>query len=241
MGNGTGSMLPPDIREQVARQSRQASGHAGIGGAAQENQASSQRRNAAVNPDSIVDDQAKPVPAAPEKPEELKACPNPRCLVDLVDEWSFCAKCGTDLMRGGTEKALGITWTDQDVSDYLFRGYVLRDLKLLGNHKITVRSAQPQDMDEIDSYLMEGEWIKTKDGGRRNISQLYLQQMNSLCVTASCLLKFDGESIGNTLAERVKYLRERGAALVDMMANRVQLFNKSITEHIRKEDTISGS
>lgn len=237
----SGSTLPPDIREQIERQSARKQGHTGIGGAAHENQVSSQRRSAAVNPDAVAEDTERKATPAPDAEPELKTCPNTRCRKDLLDEWSFCAKCGTDLMRGGPAAALGIVWTEDDVSDYLFKGFVVRDLKILGKHKITIKSSQPQDMDEIDDYLMNGDWIKAKDGSQRNVSDLYLRQMNSLCIAASCISKFDGESIGATLAARVKYLRERGAALVDMFSGRVQLFNRALTEHLKKEDTFLGS
>lgn len=239
MGNES---LPPDIRAQVERQSaRTKQGHTGIGGGAQENQIASQRRNAAVNPDALTEEVApEPAKKAAEK-ADIVICPNNRCRTDLKDEWNFCAKCGADLMRGGLEKMLGIEWTEKDISDYLFKGYVVRDLKFLGKHTITVKSAQPQDMDQIDDYLLNGDWKKDAKGKSREVSQYYLQQMNSLCATASCLLKFDGDSIGDTMAERVQYLRERGAALVDMASTRVQLFNQALTEHLKKEDTFLGS
>lgn len=239
---GNGSVLPPDIKAQVERQAARTQGHAGIGGGSQENVAASQRRNAAVNPDAIKEAEAETSSPAPAKEPELAICPNPRCRRDLTSEWNFCAKCGVDLQRGGPAKVLGITLDEEDVLDYLFRGYIVRDLKILGKHKITVKSAQPQDMDEVDSYMMNGDWNKPKGSGEpRSVSDLYMRQINSLCITAACLLKFDGESLGATLADRVKYLRERGAAFVDLAAGRVRLFNEAITEHLKKEDTLSGS
>jgi len=235
-----GSVLPPDIKNQLEASAR-ARRTGGIGAAVPENAAAARAREVAMNPDGAMDEVvAAPKPVVEEK-KELTTCPNGRCAKPLQSEWSFCAHCGTDLLRAGAAAKLGIEFTEQDVHDYLFRGYVVRDLKILGNHKITVKSSQPLDADAIDRYLMNGDWAKNNDGTERKISEFYLRQINSLCVTATAVIKFDGASIGDTLEDRIKWLNERGSAVVDMMNSRVVLFNRALTEFLEKADTISGS
>jgi hypothetical protein len=62
-----------------------------------------------------------------------------------------------------------------------------------------------------------------------------------MCITAMAIQKIDGTSIGEDLISRVAWLEERGSAFVDILATRVTLFNRAITEYLRKEDALSGS
>lgn len=237
MGNGSGSVLPPDIREKMKGGSRTGGG---IGSAAPENVTSARAREVAMNPDAVNDaiEEAASAAAAEEVKPELKVCP--RCRKDLKDEWNFCSGCGEDLVREGPAKKLGIVWKETDLHDYIFKGYVVRDLMVLGKHKVTVKSSQPQDLAEIDDYIMNGDWAKNPDKTARNISDFYLRQINALCQTASSVQKFDGELIGQRLADRVKWFDERGSAFVDLVSTRVVLFNRALTDYLKKADSLSG-
>lgn len=236
---GNGSILPPDIAAQMKNKSTRPSG--GIGSGAKENVASARARELAMNPDAALKEETAEVEAPVEETPDLKVCPNLRCKKDLKDEWNFCASCGEDLVREGSAKRLGITWTEDDLHSYIFRGYVMRDVTVLGKHKITIKSSQPQDLNEIDNYIMNGTWAKNPDGTQRNVSDFYLRQINALCQTASAVQKLDGNSLGATLEDRIKYLNERGSAFVDMLSTRVVLFNRALTEHLKRSDTLSGS
>lgn len=223
-----GTMLPPDIRERVEQQHPQLSPQGRVGSAAREN----------IRRDEEPALEAKPE-EAPE--EELKRCSNPSCREELDSSWYFCAKCGEDLVRGGAAKRLNLEFDETDVQDYLFKGYVVRDLKVLKKHTITVRSSQPKDLKEIDDFIMNGDWMKTKDGKERRISDFYMRQMNSLAITAASLMKMDGQPIGDTLKERMDWLTDRGSALVDLLSQRVVWFNQALTDFMKKEDSVLGS
>jgi len=228
------SIVPPDIREQMPQPSR-----GGIGGGAVENESSSMARESAMSATSTTPEPEKKAAPKEKVTEELKACPT--CRKELADAWSFCAACGTDLVRGGAAKRLGIEFGEEDLNAYLFKGFVIRDIPILGKHQITTKSSQPTDLDAIDRYIMNGDWGKTADGAERKVSDFYLRQMNALCVTASAIIKVDGESIGDSLEQRIAWMSERGSAFVDIVSQRVTLFNQALTQFLKDEDTFLGS
>ena len=179
--------------------------------------------------------------AADSADEETPVCTNSGCRIDVLPEWNFCPKCNADLLRGGPAKKLGVEYTEDDLSDYLFKGYIVKQIKVLGKHTATLKSQQPKELEAIDNYIMNGDWGKSEDGTDRKVSEFYMRQMNAMCMTASALVKVDGESIGATLPDRMKWLQERGTNFVDILSSRVVLFNKSLAEYLKKEDTILGS
>lgn len=172
----------------------------------------------------------------------VKICPNTRCAAEAKDEWNFCAKCGQDLLRTGTAaKKLGISFAEEDIQDYLFKGFVSRELKLLGKHSVLVKSSQAEDLAEIDNYIMNGGWAKDDEGKERRVSDFYMRSMNGLCVTAAAVMKLDGDPIGETLEQRIAYLSGKGSAFVDLLTTRVTLFNRALTEYLQKIDNVLGS
>lgn len=219
----TGSFLPPDIREQLK----------------------SSTPPPPAQTEESVPDEPKPAPKVePDiEPEEGggSVCPNPMCRAPLSEGWDYCAKCGRDLVREGPAKRLKISFTEEDVQDYVFRGYVIRDIKIMGRYTMTLKSSQPKDLEEIDDFVMNGSWTKTKDGKDKSLSEFYVRQMNSMAVTAATVQKMDGKSIGDTLADRIEWLNERGSAFVDLLSQKVVWFNQALTEYLQREDTILGS
>lgn len=230
-----GSLVPPDIQEQLDKQRARTPvpPPGGIGSAAPENNG---RRASRTEPEPV------PSTTPQEADKEDLTCKSTFCRATVASEAAYCSKCGFDQLRGGLTKKLGIDpFTEEDVQDYVFRGYVVRDIKVIGKHSVTLRSSQARDLKEIDSFIMNGEWTKTTDGKDKQVSEFFLRQMNAMSLTAMSIQKVDGQSIGATLVERVKWLEERGSAFVDLLAQKVSMFNQALTEHLRKEDTLSGS
>jgi len=194
-----------------------------------------------MNPDLAAEEKVESTAEKTEPEPELGICPRLGCPQVVEKAWNYCPRCGEDLLKDDILKKLGISFTEDDLSDYLFRGYIVRDLKILGKHTMTIKSSQPQDLDEIDRVIMQGKWTKNKDGSERKVSEFYLRQMNAICVSAVSIVKIDGESIGDTIEERVKYLNERGAAFLDILSQRVTWFNRALTEYLQKEDASLGS
>lgn len=230
--------VPPDIAAQMPEQGRR-----GIGGGAVENLATVGQRGAAMGNPNVGETTTKPAETKTADPEseEVTVCTNSACRINVEPEWNYCPKCNTDLLRGGPSKKLGIEYSEQDLSDYLFKGYIVKQIKILGKHTATLKSQQPKELEAIDKYIMSGDWGKEDDGTDRKVSDFYMRQMNAMCMTASALVKIDGESIGATLDDRMKWLQERGTNFVDILSSRVVLFNKSLAEYLKKEDTILGS
>lgn len=227
------SILPPDIQEQVEK--KQGNSKPGkIGGRARENLRSEK---------NVHEEGSKDV--NPEEGEnadkEESTCPNSICNGSTDSKWNFCAKCGTDLVTGGSERRLGIKLDEKDLQDYIFKGFVVKDLKVLGKHFITARTSQVSDLKEIDDYIINGEWNKGEEGDEAQVSDFMIRQMNALCLTAMSIQKFDGSSIGDDLETKVEWLNEKGSAFVDILATRVTLFNRAITEYLQKEDALLGS
>ena len=236
MSNGVG--LPPDIAAQQNKQTR-----GGIGGSATENSANATQRVAAMDPRAPLKKEELPPEEAPKESVEVAkdVCPATLCGAEVEENWNFCPICKTDLLHGSAAKRIGIELGEGDLSDYLFKGYITRDVKVLGKYSITLKTSQPSDLEEIDAYIMNGKWGKNEDGTDRKISDFYMRQMNAMCMTAAAMVMFNGEPVGDSLDKRVDWLRARGASLVDILSQRVSLFNQSIAEFLQKEDTVLKS
>lgn len=234
---GTTMGLPPDIQEKLR-------GDGGIGSAAVENQSSVRHRQHALSPNAPQtkdEEKEAKTPQAPASSEDLTECPSPVCKTKLQREWMFCAKCGANLLRIGAGNQLGITLKDEDLQDYLFRGFILRDVKVLGSHTMTFKSSQPKDLREIDDYMMNGSWGKDENGRDRKVSEFYMRQLNAMCLAAAALVKFNGENVGENFTDRVSWIDERGSAFVDILSQKAALFNQAVSEFLKDQEFILGS
>lgn len=233
-----GSMIPPDIRSQLeAQQADRNKPHRGIGGGAKENAAESTARARAMGDALPTPDEEKSDAKVEEKSTPvLTKCPNDKCRTDLLDEWNFCAKCGRDLvMTKEPTKFLGIEpFTEADVEDYLFKGFIVRELPMLGTHRLRVKTSQPKDMKDVDGFFTAGEY-KDKPIG----SELY-RNLFGMATAAACVFAIDGQEIGKDLKDRMKWLEEKGAAFVDMAIQRVVIFNRAFTTFLEAKNTLSG-
>ena len=232
-----GSLLPPDLRRKM--ESREAIGpvpHRGIGGAARENMAEAEARARAFG--DAPPPPASDAPAEAKKEEEparLEHCPG--CKAVVADEWSFCARCGRDLIADRDPVAwLGVTpFTLDDVERYVFKGFIVRDVPLLGKHKLRVKSSQPCDLKDVDKYFMEGEY---KD---KPLSQDLYNQLHRMATVAASTFSLDDQPIGEKLADKMAWLEERGSAFVDMVTYRVAVFNRAWTRYLEDQNRVLGS
>lgn len=227
----TNSLLPPDLRRQV--DTRQVA-HRGVGGAARENAAQSAVRaqafgeTAAAAADEPVETEGKPEAA-------IEKCPG--CRASLDNEWNYCAKCGRDLVSDRDPIMwLGIkSFVGDDVEEWLFKGYIVRDLPIVGDHKIRVKSSQARDLKEVDAYFLSGEY---KD---KPLSQDLYKQLHTMATVATSVFSLDGKSIGDKLSDKMTWLEERGSAFVDMVTYRVAVFNRAWTRYAEAQNRLMGS
>lgn len=237
--------FPPDVQNKLDR-NRPPGPVGGIGGRASENATSARARASAMGTpmdtsEEEEDDEVKAQEAHPETTPEPASQACQRCRAPAPESHNFCAKCGADLMRGDFAARLGIKFSDTDVEDYIFKGFVARDLKIYGTHKITVKSSQPADTLEVDNHVMNGKWRKNKDNTDKVVSAIAEREQQMLGLTASMVLKLDGKSIGESFAERMTYLNERGSAFVDLVSKKAMWFNRALTNHLQKADAFEGS
>lgn len=243
MSNGMG--LPPDIQEQVNKQEPRrptAVSPGGIGGRAKGNASTAHQREVAMGRGH---DEAIPQPEEEQvddvQDESELTCPNTLCGVEVQAKWKFCSGCGADILAGNPAKRLGISFTEEDTEDYIFKGYVVRDIPVLRRYTATMRTSQARDLLEVDDFLVNGDWLKDDKGEMKQVSEFLIRQMNAMCVTAMAVQKINGQSIGEDLPSRVEWLQEKGSAFVDILAQKVTLYNRAITDHLKSEDALLGS
>ena len=241
MSNSMG--LPPDIQEQRERESKPIPKRemGGIGAGAHENVRAASSRDFAMTGGAPKSEEKQEVASATEESVELVVCPNSRCASELNAEWSFCSKCGADLLRGGLERQLGISFEEDDIHDYLFKGFIVKEVKILGKNTAVMKTSQAKDLQDVDDFIMNGSWSKNENGAEKKVSDFYLRQINTLAISAACIQKINGDSIGETIEEKVLWLGEAGSALVDRLTTRVSMYNQALAEYLKKEDTLSGS
>ena len=243
-----GSIIPPDMRSKkkpAPHPPSKSSAPSGIGGRAKENEANSQARAQAFGTIEEESDSPELEKAAPVLEEPPPPCS--RCKKEVQKKWHFCSGCGQELDSADPSEVLKVSLDEDDIENYLFRGYILKDVPILRNHSVTLKSSQKEDLDHIDDFLMNGNWRKKKDAsGKPNdeikeVSQFLLTQMQSFAVMASSVVKIDGQSIGKDLLERVEYLNDKGSAFIDLLAKKTVLYNKAITKLLEDEDAVLGS
>lgn len=229
--------LPPDVRNKINAQKGAPAG--GIGSRAAENSVAARSRAVAMGApiDEATDE---PLEAHPEtNPDPVpQACT--RCGNPTTEAQNYCARCGADLMRGDFAARLGVKFTDEDIEDYVFRGYVMRDVSVYGKHTVTVKSSQPSEGKDIDDHHMNGAWRKEKDGSPRNVSELMSREQRQLALTATLVVKFDGKSIGDNFQTRLKWLEDHGSAFVDLLSQKAIWFNRALSTHLQKADVLEG-
>jgi hypothetical protein len=218
MGQSPEGHLPPDLR-----------GRGGIGGGARENRASAISRDAALSNPPVEEHLSEKAPPEPETDVEHKCT---RCSTISSEEANFCHKCGKDLLLDPMKK-LGIEFTEEDLDQYLFKGYLVKEVKVVGR-SLMVRSSLPDDHKQITAYLMD-EW------NNKPVTQDFWENLRGAASISLCIVSFDGKEIGENVSERVDWMLKIGSALHDMITNKVVLFNRAITEWLSKKDTFLAS
>lgn len=158
---------------------------------------------------------------ASEAKSELKTCP--RCKVSTVEDHNFCSNCGFDNKKRRPADTLGIEITDEDVQNYLFKGHIVKSVPLLGQHVLTFKTSQSQEVDEADE-------LTEKHFEGRRPSDIEWLNYRSKVLIAFGWVKLDGAGIGNSAKERLEYIQGHGSQMLETVGRKYKLFQDAISE-----------
>lgn len=172
-----------------------------------------------------------------QKQDEAKnqnASPCTICGGDVTDKYVFCPTCGTELNRKALAKALRIELTEEDLSEYLFKGYLVKEIPLVGDKKALFKTLLPSEAEEVDNALL------SKFGDKSVTNSLY-SNVYSTHILSYGWIKFDDNSLGETPEQRLKHIREHtGGHLVDIASKKWNMFNRAVSAMLEDPDIIKN-
>lgn len=197
-------------------------GHSFIGGKSKE---MGLRRN-------LVDPEPQENPKTEKKEKTNKKCP--ACGSEIDEKFSFCGMCGVELGRKDIAKTIGIKLTDEDVSEYFFKGYIVKDIEIAHGKKGLFKTLLPKEMDELESKMME----RFKD---RDVSQAQWSNISAITGLSYGWIKFDGVKFGETASERFDYLMEKmGPHVIDIASKKWTILNRAVQAMLEDPDVIKN-
>lgn len=198
-------------------------GHAFIGGKAKE---MGIRRN-------LADPHQQPQPQ-PEKESPKKEDKCPACGAEIGEEFLFCGMCGVELGRKNISKSIGIELTEDDVSEYFFKGYIVKEIEIAHGKKGLFKTLLPKEMDELESKMMDR--FRDKD-----VSQSQWSNISAITGLSYGWVKFDGVKLGETANERFDYLMEKmGPHVIDIASKKWTILNRSVQAMLEDPDVIKN-
>lgn len=201
-------------------------GHAFIGGMAKE---MGMRRNLA-DPEPQL--QTQPEKESPKKEEKDDKCP--ACGESVKEEYLFCMQCGVELGRKDVAKAIGVKLTEEDVSEYFFKGYLVKEIEIAHGKKGLFKTLLPREMDELESKMMER--FRDKD-----VSQAQWSNVSAITGLSYGWVKFDGVSLGETPDSRFEYLMGKmGPHVIDIASKKWTILNRSVQAMLEDPDVIKN-
>lgn len=177
-----------------------------------------------------IPDEAKPEPEEPDK--ELSTCS--RCSFAVPDGAVFCPACGMELDRHGLAKALGITLDEKDLSDYLFQGYLVKEVPLVHGKMALFKTLLPSESEKIEQMMME------RFGNDQVTNKLWVNAYSIITLSYGWV-KFDDTGFGDTPEKRFEHIQERtGAHLVDLASLKWNQFNRAVGAMLEDPEAIKN-
>ncbi|MHC4647266.1 MAG: hypothetical protein ACYTBJ_17385 [Planctomycetota bacterium] len=201
-----------------------------IGGKSQQFQASAPRQRAQIAA-SAGEPELQPK-TEETAPEVETACPS--CDGGVGELHLFCPTCGTDLNKSDMSKALGIELTEDDVSEYLFKGYLVKEVPLIRGKVALFKTLTSAEAEAVETSIMD----KFKDKDATNS-----QWANSYAITSLShgWIKFDGQSLGSTPEDRHERLNtQMGVHLIDIASKKWNMFNRAVGSLLEDPDKIKN-
>lgn len=177
----------------------------------------------------------KPVDPKPEKPEEKKNETDcPACGGGVGENQLFCGHCGVELGRKDIAKAIGIKITEDDVSEYFFKGYLVKEIEIAHGKKGIFKTLIPKEMDELETKMMER--FKDKD-----VSQNQWSNLSAITGLSYGWIKFDSVKLGETADERFEYLMEKvGPHVIDIASKKWTILNRAVQAMLEDPDVVKN-
>lgn len=162
--------------------------------------------------------------------ESAKPCPV--CNEPIDPKYVFCGFCGLELGRKSLVGALGIELTDDDVSEYLFKGYLAKEITLTHGKKGMFKTLLPKE-----SYDIENKVTERFKGGDATHNQY--NNYHALMNLSYGWVSFDGVSFGDTPAKRQDRLESSvGVHLLDIASKKWSLFNRAVSAMLEDPEVI---
>jgi hypothetical protein len=118
------------------------------------------------------------------------------------------------------ETLLGIKITEEDIDEYLFKGYITKEIVVIPNKfVITLRSLSSKDLTEINLKFENAIHRETEE--KKILMSERANHYRSLLLLSHALRAVNGENIGNNPDARFEYLSNLGQVL----------FNRIIRDH----------
>jgi len=184
-----------------------------------------------TNQDRPVDTQPE-VKVTPEESETELHCS--ACGSDVLDWYAYCPSCGVDRGTGDVSKALGVKLTDEDLSQYLFKGYLAKEIEVIKGHTVLFKTLLPVESGEAEEKLVnifrdkmptDAQWVNT----------------NAQISLSYGWIKFDGVSLGKTPDDRFEHIgKSIGVHLMDTVSRKWNLFNRAISNLLNDPDAIKN-
>lgn len=176
------------------------------------------------------------IPEEPPKKEEPKEEKNlcRGCGSDIEKECNYCPFCGLEQETGNASKGLGIKLSDEELSEYFFQGYLVKEISLVRDKKAIFKTLLPFEATEVEKKVMD----VLKDG---DATQRQWQNIVALVNLSYGWIKFDNQSLGETPPERYKRLDTTiGTHLIDIASRKWTLFNRSVQQMLEDPDALKN-
>jgi hypothetical protein len=216
--------VPPDLRPKIARAAPAPlvgpGGRRFIGSGTPEYPGANREPPASAAPEQKAEE--------PKETKEPDGTPCTRCKTPLLADTNFCQNCGLDLKRKRAGATLGIKITDEDIQNYLFKGFLAKEVELFEGHTVTFKSIQSKEIDDAD-VLTEQHF---KD---RRPTEIEWSNYRSKVLIAFGWAKLDGHSIGEKPSLRLEHINAQGSHMVELVGKKFTLFNTAISEVLNGE------
>jgi len=137
---------------------------------------------------------------------------------------SFCSSCGTELGIKGIEESLGVEFTDDDISEYLFKGYIAKEIPLFRDKMAVMKTLLPKEASAAEDFVVAH--FQGKEA-----TQSQWSNVDALTYLSFGWTKFDGNSLGGTQGERYATIEGTiGVHLLDIASKKWSLLNRAVTE-----------